>query len=163
MRGETAPAPGQAAYTPDLAAAAPGHMPDVVVGLVGVASLDVTISAQTADSLERLAAAEPELRQELAALGAEVEAIRMELRPEPGSDRGTERNPDRSGARPEAGTNGGHAFPAGQGDSHRDGQGEPRMHRTDKQNDPHHDQSMRLPQSEHRIRLTAAGRIDRYA
>ena len=52
---------------------------------------DVTIAAADVGSLERLTAAEPELRHELAALGAEVEAIRVELRAEQGADKGPER------------------------------------------------------------------------
>lgn len=157
MRGEASPAPGPAAYTPDLAAAEPGHMPDVVVGLVGAASLDVTISAPTADSLQRLSAAEPELRQALTELGAEVEAIRMELRPEPGSDRGA----DRGAAGPEAGAEG-RAASAGQG-GRRDGQGEARMPDTSKRNDLNQSRAEGVAQPVRAIRLTATGRIDRYA
>jgi hypothetical protein len=157
MRGEAAPAPGPAAYTPDLAAAGPSHMPDVVVGLVGAASLDVTISAPTADSLQRLSAAEPELRQALAELGAEVEAIRMELRPEPSSDRG----PDRGAAGPDVGAEG-RAASTGQG-GRRDGQGEARMPETSKRHDPNQSRAEGVAQPIRAIRLTAAGRIDRYA
>lgn len=102
--GGTTPAGASTAPAPDMAADATPHTPDVVVELVGADALDVTISAATADSLDRMSAAEPELRHELARLGAEVEAIRMELRPEagserPGPDRGHEhRNHDRGGA-----------------------------------------------------------------
>lgn len=87
LNGSTAPVSASSPATPDLAADAPSAMPDVVVQLVDGDALDVTIAAASPDSLERLEAAEPELRQELAALGAEVEAIRVELRPEPGPDR----------------------------------------------------------------------------
>lgn len=99
--GAATPAGASTALAPDMAADATPHTPDVVVELVGADALDVTISAATPDSLDRMSAAEPELRHELARLGAEVEAIRMELRPEagserPGPDRGHEhRNHDR--------------------------------------------------------------------
>ena len=79
------------ANTPDLGSQASVGTPDVVVGLVDGGALDVTIAAADVGSLERLTAAEPELRHELAALGAEVEAIRVELRAEQGADKGPER------------------------------------------------------------------------
>ena len=89
------PTPASLAPTPDMASEPSSPLPDVVVDLVGGEALDVTISAATADSLERLVSAEPELRHELAELGAEVEAIRMELR----SDAGPEKSPEQSADR----------------------------------------------------------------
>lgn len=88
-------APLSAASAPDMAADPASHMPDVVVDLVGEGAIDVTISAATAESLDRMALAEPDLRRDLAELGAEVEAIRMELRPEAGPEKGAEQSADK--------------------------------------------------------------------
>ncbi|MCG2841960.1 hypothetical protein L6Q21_13305 [Sandaracinobacter sp. RS1-74] len=82
--------------TPDMEGEASLHTPDIVVELAEGDALEVTIATATADSLARLEAAEPELRQELTALGAEVEAIRVELRPEPAPEKPQDRPTDRS-------------------------------------------------------------------
>lgn len=54
--------------------------PEVVIGLVDGDRLDVRIFAPSEDSFDRLSGAEGELHAELAAIGTDVEAIRVELR-----------------------------------------------------------------------------------
>lgn len=63
--------------TTDLA---PPPLADVVIELGATDALDVTIAATDAEMRDRLEAASGELVQDLAAIGAEVEAIQVELR-----------------------------------------------------------------------------------
>ena len=156
-----------AALAPDMVGDAPSHTPEVVVELVGADALDVTISAATPESLDRLSAAEPELRHDLARLGAEVEAIRMELRadagPEkPGPDKGQDfRNTDR-------GADGASASPSDEGPSAEGRQGERMMRQNDLRETRMEGRrlagsALRLSSGADASGAHAAGRIDRYA
>lgn len=78
----TAPAP-----RPELPAS---EAPDVQIGIDREARLDVTINAPNAGAALRLEAGRDELARDLAALGSEVEAIRVELRNDPGPESGAD-------------------------------------------------------------------------
>jgi hypothetical protein len=82
-----APAAG-AAPAEDAAFSKDAPLADVVIGLDSERGLDVTIATGTRQAADRVEAGRGELLRELAALGAEVEAIRVELRPEREPDGG---------------------------------------------------------------------------
>lgn len=63
--------------------------PDVVVRVVDGARLDITISTSDVLSQQRLDGARGQLVHALHQLGSEVEAVRVELRPDSGSENGT--------------------------------------------------------------------------
>lgn len=149
----TPPAP----TTHDLAADTTAHTPDVVVELAAGDALDVTISAATPDSLERLTAAEPDLRRALTQLGAEVEAIRMELRPEPGAERNS---PDRADRPDQPGD---HSTQTTQDNNGR--QGDRMTRHTEPQETRQGRLALRLIATPDAAQATppASGRIDRYA
>ena len=185
FRMEAAPAPPQAAvpgavisgnaaspgafaaFAPDMAGDTPLHTPDVVVELVGADALDVTISAATPESLDRLSAAEPELRHELARLGAEVEAIRVELRADSGSEKpGPDKGQDWRSA--DRGADGASALQPDDGPSAEGRQGDRMMRQNDLRETRVEGRriagsALRPGAGAETGALRAAGRIDRYA
>ena len=82
--------------SPTASEAGPAALPeapaDVIISLSDTQALDVTIAAADAAIRDRLEASRSELDHDLTAIGAEVEAIRVELRPgsEPGSPPGAQ-------------------------------------------------------------------------
>jgi len=119
---------------------------DVTIGLDSNQRLDVTIATATQQSADRLEAARTDLQRDLAALGAEVEAIRVEVR--------SERAPDGPGQ------SGQSATPGGQSER----QGQAMRNRNDQSGEP--PSMVTGPHSQPAIHIALnpnAGRIDRYA
>lgn len=80
--GRTAgPAPSARAERAPVFAPEPAQPADVLIG-PGMGGLEVTIAAATPDLRDRFRAATGDLEAELSAIGAEVDAIRVELRGE---------------------------------------------------------------------------------
>jgi len=83
MPGGAAAVDDQAQHLGDQPAS---FMADIVISLSEDARLDVTLGAASQEDAMRMEAGTASLQAELAAHGTEVEAIRVELRPEPAPD-----------------------------------------------------------------------------
>lgn len=119
---------------------------DVVIGIGSDQRLDVTIATATRQAADRVEAARADLQRDLSALGAEVEAIRVEVR--------SERAPDA------AGQSGHSATAGGQGER----QGQAMRDRNERPGEP--PLMAAGPQGQLAVRAglnPSAGRIDRYA
>ncbi len=126
---------------------------DVTIGLDSDQRLDVTIATASRQAADRIEAARADLQRDLTALGAEVEAIRVEVR--------SERAPDGSGQGAASPANG---APHGQGER----QGHAMRNRNDQQAEHPNGQSAPAAglSGSLRIRIggnTTIGRVDRYA
>ncbi|TPE60144.1 flagellar hook-length control protein FliK [Sandaracinobacter neustonicus] len=86
--------------TPTVASAAPATPAppaDIRISTPGEQALQVTIVAGSSDLRDRISAARPELRADLARVGAEVDLISVELRPAPGPS-SAQANPSQQGS-----------------------------------------------------------------
>ncbi|MBS3961231.1 MAG: hypothetical protein KGZ61_05275 [Sandarakinorhabdus sp.] len=119
---------------------------DVVIGIDSDQRLDVTIATATRQAADRVEAARADLQRDLSALGAEVEAIRVEVR--------SERAPDAAGQSGHSATAGGQS----------DRQGQAMRDRNERPGEP--PMMAAGPQGQLAVRAGLnpnAGRIDRYA
>ena len=139
---------------PEAGPALPQQGADILIGLDSDQRLDVTIATATRQAADRVEAARADLHRDLSAVGAEVEAIRVEVR--------GERAPD-------AQAQGGSLSAAG---SQSERQGQAMRNQKDQQGDEHGGQAANAASQAtaqvHRgsIRIglnSGAGRIDRYA